>query len=152
MRQQRPFVVEIKQKRELVKRPQSIWAGIDLAITNDIAEAKAEAIAEAPIFPCEDIRSRPMAAIDEASDAKEVTTPDVSLPKPPTVGEAPILEASNAPTEGRRTRKKKRWQTDVLLRRGERWKRRLPWVLRQGRAEREVNCTGIETALVENCP
>ncbi|MFD2053308.1 hypothetical protein ACFSQT_09460 [Mesorhizobium calcicola] len=151
MRQQRPFVVEIKQKRELVKRPQSIWAGIDLAaITNDIAEA--EAIAEAPIFPCEDVRSRPMAAIDEASDAKEVTTPDVSLPMPPTFGEAKILEASNAPTEGRRTRKKKRWQTDVLLRRGERWKRRLPWVLRQGRPEREVNCTGIETALIENCP
>ncbi|MFD1984502.1 hypothetical protein ACFSOZ_18015 [Mesorhizobium newzealandense] len=151
MRKQRPFVVEIKQKRELVKRPQSIWAGIDLAaITNDIAEA--EAIAEAPIFPCEDVRSRPMAAIDEASDAKEVTTPDLSLPKPPTVGEAPILEASNAPTEDRRTRKKKRWQTDVVLRRGERWKRRLPWVLGQGRPEREVNCTGIETALVENCP
>lgn len=30
MRQQRPLVVEIKQKRGLVKRPQSIWAGIDL--------------------------------------------------------------------------------------------------------------------------
>ncbi|ESX62700.1 hypothetical protein X759_34525 [Mesorhizobium sp. LSHC420B00] len=41
MRQQRPFVVEIKQKRWLVKRPHSIWAGIDLAaITNDIAEAR----------------------------------------------------------------------------------------------------------------
>lgn len=30
MRQQRPLAVEIKQKRGLVKRPQSIWAGIDL--------------------------------------------------------------------------------------------------------------------------
>ncbi len=36
MRQQRPLAVEIKQKRGLVKRPQSIWAGIDLtAIPND---------------------------------------------------------------------------------------------------------------------
>lgn len=45
MRQpRRPFVVEIKQKRGLVKRPQSIWGGIDLAaIANDVAEAKAEA-------------------------------------------------------------------------------------------------------------
>lgn len=31
MKQQRPFVVEIKQKRGLLKRPESIWAGIDLA-------------------------------------------------------------------------------------------------------------------------
>ncbi|TIT10273.1 MAG: transposase, partial [Mesorhizobium sp.] len=44
MRQpQRPFVVEIKQKRELVKRPQSIWGGIDLAaIANELSEAKKE--------------------------------------------------------------------------------------------------------------
>ncbi|MER8837033.1 hypothetical protein [Mesorhizobium sp. M0909] len=102
MRQQRPFVVEIKQKRGLIKRPQSIWAGIDLAaIANDIAEAKTEgAIAEAPIVPCEDVRSRPMAAVGEAvPDAKDVITPDVSLPKPATVEEAPVPKASNAPTE-----------------------------------------------------
>ncbi|WP_292067442.1 hypothetical protein, partial [Mesorhizobium sp.] len=138
MRQQRPFVVEIKQKRGLVKRPQSIWAGIDLAaITNDVAEAKTEAIAEAPIFPCEDIRSQPMAAIGEAvPDVNDMVLPDVSVPKPPRVEEAPLPEASNAPTEGRRTRKKKRWQRDVSLRPGERWKRRLPWVLRHNRAAR----------------
>ncbi|WP_287161825.1 hypothetical protein [Mesorhizobium sp.] len=35
MKQQRPFVVEIKQKRGLVNRPQSIWAGIDLAAIKD---------------------------------------------------------------------------------------------------------------------
>ncbi|TWI18062.1 hypothetical protein [Mesorhizobium tianshanense] len=36
MRQQQPFVIKIKQKRELGKRPQSIWAGVDLiAIPND---------------------------------------------------------------------------------------------------------------------
>ncbi|MER9070785.1 hypothetical protein NKH84_30350 [Mesorhizobium sp. M0902] len=56
MKQQRPFVVEIKQKRGLMKRPQSIWGGIDLAaIANDIAEAKTEGeIAEVPILPCKD--------------------------------------------------------------------------------------------------
>ncbi|SJM34221.1 hypothetical protein [Mesorhizobium delmotii] len=136
MKQQRPFVVEIKQKRGLVNRPQSIWAGIDLAaITNDVAEAKIEVNAGAPIFPCEDSRSQPMAAIGEAvPDVKDMVMPDVSLPKPPRVEDAPIPEASNAPTEGRRTRKKKRWQKDVSLRLGERWKRRLPWVLRHNRA------------------
>ncbi|TIW71908.1 MAG: hypothetical protein E5V42_02410, partial [Mesorhizobium sp.] len=77
MRQpQRPFVVEIKQKRELVKRPQSIWGGIDLAaIANELSEAKKEgAIAEAtpqPIF-AEDGRPQPMPTTGEAaSDAKD---------------------------------------------------------------------------------
>ncbi|UVK49022.1 hypothetical protein BPNPMPFG_006688 (plasmid) [Mesorhizobium sp. AR07] len=140
MRQpQRPFVVEIKQKRGLVKRPQSIWGGIDLAaIANDVAEAKAEAaIAKAvsqPTFP-EDVPPQPMLTTGETvSDAKGVTVPDESLPKPPTVEEAAMPEASNAQTEGRRTRKLKRWQKDVPLPRGQRWKRRLPWVLRQSRA------------------
>ncbi|QND62005.1 hypothetical protein BPNPMPFG_007382 (plasmid) [Mesorhizobium sp. AR07] len=140
MRQQkRPFVVEIKQKRGLVKRPQSIWGGIDLAtISSEVAEAKTEdAIAEAtpqPIFPGEDVRSEPMLAIGEAeSDVKHVITPDAALPEPPTVEEAPVPEASNAPGGDRQTRRKKRWQDDVPLPRGERWKRRLPWVLRQRR-------------------
>ncbi|KRB29881.1 hypothetical protein [Mesorhizobium sp. Root172] len=65
MRQpQRPFVVEIKQKRGLLKRPQSVWGGIDLAaIANEVAEAKTEgAIAKAtppPTFP-EDARAQPV--------------------------------------------------------------------------------------------
>lgn len=60
MKQQRPFVVEIKQKRGLVKQPESIWAGIDLAaITNDVAKANTKgAVAEAtrqPIGPGENL-------------------------------------------------------------------------------------------------
>ncbi|RVC56863.1 hypothetical protein EN759_36815 [Mesorhizobium sp. M00.F.Ca.ET.038.03.1.1] len=49
MKQQRPFVVEIRQKRGLVKRPESIWVGIDLAaIANDVAKANTKgAVAEA---------------------------------------------------------------------------------------------------------
>ncbi|BCH05344.1 hypothetical protein MesoLj131b_73430 (plasmid) [Mesorhizobium sp. 131-2-5] len=139
MRQpQRPFVVEIKQKRGLVKRPQSIWGGIDLAaIANEVAEAKTEAIAKAtpqPILP-ENARAQPMLTTGEpVSDAKGVIVPDGSIPQPPTVEEAPMPEASNAQTRGRRTRKLKRWQKDVPLPRGQRWKRRLPWVLRQIRA------------------
>ncbi|RNJ41495.1 MULTISPECIES: hypothetical protein [Mesorhizobium] len=136
MKQQRPFVVEIKQKRAVVKRPQSIWAGIDLAaITNDLAEAKTEGpVSEAPISPGEDVRSQPMAGAGEAvSDARDMIMPDVSLPEPTTVEEAPVSEAS---TGDRRARKKKRWQKDVPLPRGERWKRRLPWVLRESRTER----------------
>ncbi|MER9197162.1 hypothetical protein NKI13_28575 [Mesorhizobium australicum] len=139
MKQQRPFVVEIKQKRGLVKRPQSIWGGIDLAaIANDMAEAKTEGpIGEAGIVPGDDVRSQPMVAAGEAgSDAKHMNMLDASLPQPPTVEEAPMPEASNAPTEDRRTRKEKRWRKDVPLPRGERWKRRLPWALRQSRTRR----------------
>ncbi|WP_192360221.1 hypothetical protein [Mesorhizobium mediterraneum] len=140
--QQRPFVVEIKQKRGLVKRPQSIWGGIDLAaIANDVAETKMEgATAEAtpqPIFPGEDVRSQPMLTTGEAvSDAKHVIMPDASLPELPAVEDSRIPEASNAPAGVRRTRSKKRWQKDVPLPRGERWKRRLPWLLRQSRRQR----------------
>ncbi|MBZ9798794.1 hypothetical protein [Mesorhizobium sp. ES1-4] len=140
--QQRPFVVEIKQKRGLVKRPESIWAGIDLAaIANDIAEAKAQVpIAEAAartIFPTEDVPSRPMVAVGEAGlNSKHVIMPNVSHAEPPTVEEAIVPEASKAPTGDNRSRRKKRRQKDVPLPRGERWKRRLPWVLRQSRAER----------------
>ncbi|WP_199202471.1 hypothetical protein [Mesorhizobium sp. L-2-11] len=136
MKQQRPFVVEIKQKRGVVKRPQSIWGGIDLAaIANDIAEAKTEGpVAEAAISPGEDVRSQPMAAAGEAvSDAMDMIMSDVSPPEPTTVEEAPVPEAS---TGHRRAGKKMRWQKDVPLPRGERWKRRLPWVFRQSRAQR----------------
>ncbi|PZV34443.1 hypothetical protein [Mesorhizobium kowhaii] len=140
MRQpQRPFVVEIKQKRGLVKRPQSIWGSIDLAaIANEVAEAKTEgAIAKATPQPTfsEDLRSQPVPTTSEAvSDVKDVIMPDGSSPKPPTVEEALVPEAPTALTGGRRTRKLKRWQKDVPLPRGQRWKRRLPWVLRQIRA------------------
>lgn len=142
MKQQRPFVVEIKQKRGLVKRPQSIWGGIDLAaIANEVAEAKTEsAIAEAtpqPIFPGEDIRSQPMVTSGEAgSDAKHMNMLDASFPEPPTAKEELLPDGSKAPSGVRRSRRKKRRQEDVPLPRSERWKRRLPWVLRQGGAER----------------
>lgn len=89
-----------------------------------------EAIAEAPIFPCEDIRSEPMAAIGEAVPRCE------GHGHARRIGRCADSGGSNAPTEGRRTRKKKRWQKDVSLRPGERWKRRLPWVLRHNRAAR----------------
>ncbi|WP_245501577.1 hypothetical protein [Mesorhizobium sp. M2A.F.Ca.ET.067.02.1.1] len=137
MKQQRPFVVEIKQKRGLVKRPESIWAGIDLAaITNDVAKANTKgAVAEAtrpPIGPDENLSQPVFTTSEEVSQAKEMTVPA----EPPKIEKAPVPDASQAPTGDRRTRRKKRWPKDVPLPRGERWKRRLPWALRQSRAER----------------
>ncbi|RRH92177.1 hypothetical protein EH240_31260 [Mesorhizobium tamadayense] len=142
MKQQRPFVVEFKQKRGLVKRPESIWAGIDLAvIANDVAIANTKGVvAEAmpqPIVPSEDARSQPVLTTAKAlSDAKDMIMPDASLPEPPAVEVAPVPDGSHASPGDRRTRRKKRWHKDVPLPRGERWKRRLPWVLRQSWAER----------------
>ncbi|MER9597917.1 hypothetical protein [Mesorhizobium sp. M0244] len=142
MKQQRPFVVEIKQKRGLVKRPESIWAGIDLAaVANDVAKATTKDAADdavrQPIVPSEDVRSLPVFTTAEViSDARRLSMPDVSLSEPPTVEEAPVPDASHAPHGNRRTRSRKRWQKDVPLPRGERWKRRLPWMLRQSRPER----------------
>lgn len=141
MKQPRPFVVEIKQKRGLVKRPESIWAGIDLAaIANDVAKANTKgAAAEAmpqPIVRSEDVRSVPVfTTVEVVSDTQQVIMPDASLLEQPTVEEAPVPDASHAPPGDRRARSGKRWRKDVLPR-SERWKRRLPWVLRQSRGER----------------
>ncbi|WP_189510247.1 hypothetical protein [Mesorhizobium sp. M1D.F.Ca.ET.043.01.1.1] len=136
MKQQRPFVVEIKQKRGLLKRPESIWAGIDLAaIANDVAKANTKAaVAEAapqPIDPGEDVSQPVFTTAEVASDANNMIMPDISLPEPATLEEASVPDASHAPP-----RRRKRWQKDVPLPRGERWKRRLPRVLRQTRAVR----------------
>lgn len=141
MKQQRPFVVEIKQKRGLVKRPESIWAGIDLAaIAYDVAKANTKgAVAEAtrqPIGPGENLSQPVFTTAEAVSDAKDMIMPDASLPEPATVEEAPVSDAPHASPVDGRTRRKKRWQKDVPLPRSERWKRRLPWVLRQSRAER----------------
>jgi hypothetical protein len=141
MKLQRPFVVEIKQKRGLVKRPDSIWAGIDLAaIATDMAKAnsKAELTEAAPeqIITSENLSKPVFTPAEAVSDAKDMIRPDASLPEPPTVEKAPVSDPSRSPPGDRWTRRKKRWEEDVPLPRGERWKRRLPWLLRQRRAKR----------------
>ncbi|MER9674587.1 hypothetical protein [Mesorhizobium sp. M0208] len=139
--QNRPFVVEIKQKRALVKRPESIWAGIDLAaLAKDVAEAKTDSVvAEAtsqPISPGEDLRSRLMLTTGEAvSEVRHVILPVAPPPEGPSVERALVPEVSNAPAGVRWPPRKKR-QEDVPLPRGEKWKRRLPWVLRPSRRKR----------------
>ncbi|TKB08669.1 MAG: hypothetical protein E5V75_31920 [Mesorhizobium sp.] len=94
MKQQRPFVVEIKQKRGLLKRPEAIWAGIDLAaIANDVAKANTKgAVAEAapqPIDPGKDVSQPVFTTAEVVSDANNMIMPDISLPEPATVEEAP---------------------------------------------------------------
>lgn len=134
MRQQnRPFVVEIKQKRALVKRPESIWAGIDLAaVAKEVAEAKTDGVAaeamSQPITPGEDLRSHLM--LTTISEIRHVILPEAPLAQAPSIEEA-LPQPSNATSEVRWARRKTRRQEDHPLPRGERWKRRLPWVLRQ---------------------
>lgn len=136
MKQQRPFVVEIKQKRGLVKRPDSIWAGIDLAaISNDVTTADTKgALASAtpqPVRPSEDVSLPVFTTASVVPDDQHVIAPKTSLLQPSTAEDTPVPDASPAPPGDRRSRRRKRWHKDVPLPRGERWKRRLPWVLRQ---------------------
>ncbi|GLR45537.1 hypothetical protein GCM10007880_60550 [Mesorhizobium amorphae] len=113
-----------------MKRSESIWAGIDLAgLAKDVAEAKTDSVvAEAtprPVSPAEDLGSKAMLTTGEAiSEVKHVIMLETSLPQSPSVEET-------SPTEVRWAPKKKRQLEHVPLPRGEKWKRRLPWVLRQ---------------------
>ncbi|RWL78731.1 MAG: hypothetical protein EOR69_26885 [Mesorhizobium sp.] len=84
-----------------------------------------------PVAPGEHVSQPVFTTAEAAPDAKDMIMPDASLPEPPTVEEAPVPDAPHASPGDRRTRRKKRLQKDVPLPRGERWKRRLPWVLRQ---------------------
>lgn len=141
MKQQRPFVVEIKQKRGLVKRPESIWAGIDLAaIANDVGKADAKsAVAAAtlqPIRASEDVSVPVFTTTNVAPDDQHGIAPKTSLLEHSVTKDMPVTDASHAPAGERRPRRRKRWQKDFPLPRGERWKRRLPRVLRRKDAPR----------------
>jgi hypothetical protein len=126
--QKRPFVIEIRQKRGAPKRPASIWSDVDLAGAADAVRNEATA------------RTNPA---DELGPAR-VTTPRKSVPAQPSdVGDAnaqvaraaPELPKAPADLQAAPQTKadepaRRRQRRGLLLPRGERWKRRLPAVLR----------------------
>ncbi|RUX07966.1 hypothetical protein EOA30_07635 [Mesorhizobium sp. M8A.F.Ca.ET.059.01.1.1] len=141
MKQLRPFVVEIKQKRGLVKRPESIWAGIDLAgIAKDVVTADTTGAVAATMLqslhPSKDVSLPVFTTASVVPDDQHVITPKTSLLERLATEDTPVPDVSKAPPGDRRTRRRKRWQKDIPLPRGERWKRRLPWVLRRRESPR----------------
>jgi hypothetical protein len=117
--QKRPFVVEIRHKRGVPKRPPSIWGDVDLAGAADAVrnEAAAPALAEelspAPVAaPPKSVPSRP--SDDGNANAQVAHAAPDPLADPATKPDLPA---------------RRRQQRELLLPRGERWKRRLPEVL-----------------------
>ena len=127
-RQTRPFVVEVKKKRGDPVRKQSIWGGLDLSAiaaetTERLPEAKpgqlqAKAIEstsseDVTVSTCTIVL--PKAQIDPDSDARDLENEP---------GEAANIEPASPKVSRRR-----RGSAETLPR-GQRWKRRLPEVLR----------------------
>lgn len=128
-RQTRPFVVEVKRKRGDATRKQSIWGRLDLsAITAETAERleeieprqlqekAAELAASEDVAASTSATALPTAQIDQGDDVSDLQV-------------APTEEA-NIEQVHPRTPRMRRGGAETLPR-GQRWKRRLPKVLRR---------------------
>ncbi|GAA4134611.1 hypothetical protein ACFFTN_13180 [Aminobacter aganoensis] len=128
-RQTRPFVVEVKKKRGDGARKQSIWGGLDLSAI--AAEANNELPDSAP--------SQTEAKVMEPAAPENVAVAP-SIIAPPRAQGYPDIEANDlahAPGDvadidpaSPKPSRRRRGSTESLPR-GQRWKRRLPEVLRR---------------------
>jgi hypothetical protein len=139
--QKRPFVVEIKQSRRGAKRPQhSIWGDLDLtAVKADVAESDPEivtrpntsAVSAAASGSSNSARILPALVAPAASKGPEDAAIGTVDPAPgETDGDGDSLAVpSQTPTKWVR-RARLRRVCDKPLPAGQRWKRRLPKLLR----------------------
>lgn len=132
-RQSRPFIVEVKKKRGDLTRQRSIWGKLDLAaIGAQTAQEPAEIEQLQVQHSKHDVRSKLGHAIP-SKPATELPSAEINQ----SVG-LPNLEAQPAdrrtdervPPQG--TSRKRRKSAESLPR-GQRWKRRLPKLLRRGK-------------------
>jgi hypothetical protein len=140
-REIRPFVVEVKKKRGVSIRKGSIWAGTDLsAIARETAAPsmvahQKESVphrmgkAETTILDEQLVCARSLeATVGEGSGAQD-TSVDGEVEG---AAKATPVEAPAVPPLTTRRKRKFRWSVSVdALPREERWKRRLPKVLRR---------------------
>ncbi|MEI9402639.1 hypothetical protein [Mesorhizobium argentiipisi] len=132
-RQSRPFIVEVKKKRGEPARQRSIWGKLDLAAIG--AETAPELTnIEAPVVPVTTIDSTPKADFSELSTSSQELPvseiiKDAGLPSVETGSGAAVM--AKEPQRTRLSRKPRK--SAESLPRAERWKRRLPKVLRKGK-------------------
>jgi hypothetical protein len=139
--QKRPFVVEIKQSRRVAKRPQhSIWENVDLtAINADLAESESDIITQPATSAvsvkasgsAESARILPDLVAPAASEGPEPVAIGAIDPPEETDGHGNSL-AAPPETATRWTRRSRRLRrsSEKPLPAGQRWKRRLPKLLR----------------------
>lgn len=131
----RPFVVEVKKKRGSAAKKRSIWGDLDLsaaaADTSNVFESK-----EVPAG--NDTDAEPVGVNDHSGDSEASIVTNVDSDGPALADEAQEtsdlreIEAGNdiaSSTQLSRTRSKH--QDEPSLPRGQRWKRRLPKILRR---------------------
>jgi hypothetical protein len=130
-RQSRPFIVEVKKKRGELTRQRSIWGKLDLAA---IGAETARELAESELQPA------PATAIDVALRPDQ-TPPSTPVPELPVSGVNQSAGPSDVEAEPAATEmvgqpqpvSRKPRKAAEAFSRGERWKRRLPKVLRRGK-------------------
>ena len=132
-RQSRPFIVEVKKKRGESARQRSIWGKLDLAAIGAETAQELTKI-EAPVLPVTTIDAVPKPELsDPGTSSQELPvseiTEDAGL-----AGVEPESEAAAEAEEPQRNRlSPRRRKSAEPLSRADRWKRRLPKVLRKGR-------------------
>ena len=131
-RQSRPFIVEVKKKRGESARQRLIWGNLDLAAI-DAETARELTKIEAPVVPVTTINLAPK---------PDLSQPSTSSREPPVseiIEDATLSAVEPEPAaplmaeEPRNQLSRKRRKSAEYLPRGERWKRRLPKVLRKGK-------------------
>lgn len=130
-RQPRPFVVEVKKKkRGDVARKHSIWGGLDLSAI------ATEATEPLPSFEPRQLHTK---VLNQPSTSEDVTVPPSTMPlrEAQIVPEVDARDLEHTPSEvadlapTRAKRSGRRRGSAETLPRGQRWKRRLPEVLRK---------------------
>jgi hypothetical protein len=136
--QQRPFVVEVRQRRETAKRPSSIWGDVDLgALAAEVARSSQpdaesrhpEKLLDNGPVPARILQDVAAAAapvapiVEDAVSASDPVEEVVSPPEAETQG-SPVVPATWT------GRARRRHDDDTPLPRGQRWKDRLPKILR----------------------
>lgn len=132
-RQSRPFIVEVKKKRGESARQRSIWGNLDLAAI-DAETARELTKIKSPMVPVTTINLAPKA------DLSQPATPSREPPISEIIEEATLSAVEPEPAVPlmaeeplRNQLSRKRRKSAEHLPRGERWKRRLPQVLRKGK-------------------
>lgn len=130
-RQTRPFVVEVKKKRGDTVRKQSIWGGLDLSA---IAAETTERLEEVESQRSQETQEKAI----EPPKSKDVTVSasTMALPEAQIDPDIDVHDLEHEPTEeaaieqaSPKVSRRRRGSAETLPR-GQRWKRRLPEVLR----------------------
>lgn len=128
-RQTRPFLVEVKKKRGDAARKQSIWGGLDLSAI----------AAEAPErMPEVELQRLDAKVIEQPSISEDVTITPSTMPMldAQIVADVDTADLEHTPSgaasiePARPKLSRRRHRSAETFPRGQRWKRRLPKVLR----------------------